>query len=502
MLGNTSDSQADTATSKGVFTFTEVIAEKLTLPPLPGVSSQLSSPSFHHKSASLPRFLSPKALHPSRSRLDLLELQVQEEFQLEGKQRLRRLDGSALLSGEVALAKQVVRDTKSKFDTIVMQRRAKERFLARLHLESYQISTISQAEPDKNQEILQLREAELEETLQACKNELHYRETLLYMLETRQKYSFFLQEPLRLLRDDLEKVKKDLNSREKRTLEWEADVENTEKQINSLVFHHQTAREHQEALTKGAVDRYKAKQKLLLSLQLERKELNTLRNIHKMQTLASVLETQLASLQAQEQHDEEIKALDQRGKAEERKFKAIQQRANIASLLDMQPYWQYLNENRETLERAVDSAQRSIEELQEERDRWRLEMRRSIEEEDPEFLSREEVAYMDQQLRVKEKELKGSEASLQPLQDLVIAVTNSVTQITALVQRTEGDVKPSNVASCLSACAEAIEGIVKAGKQEAPPSPSLSSTHSLQPPGIRQQRRKTTRRSVTSQLSP
>jgi len=503
MQANSPDSQADTATSKGVFSFTEVITEKLTLPPIPGVFSQLNSPTFHHKSASLPRFRSPEPLQPGRSRLELLDQEVLEEFQQEAKQRLRRLDGSMLMSGEVALAKQVVRDTKSRFDTIVMQRRAKERILSKLYLESAQISTISQAEPDKNQEILQLRESELEETLQACKNELHYRQTLLYMLEIKQKYSLFLQEPLRLLRDDLEKTTKDLNLRLKRTLELEAGVESIGKQTDSMHLTHQTAREYQETMTKTAIDRYKAKQKLLLSLQFERKELNTLRSIHKMQDLASVLETKLASLQAQEQHDEEIKALNQRSKAEERKFKAIQQRTNIASLLDMEPYWRYLSENKETLERAVESAEKSIEELQGEREKWRLEMKKSIEEENTEYLSREEVAYMDSQFQEKEKELKGSEAGLQPLQDLVIAATNATAQLTVLVERTDLDVKPSNVRSCLAACEEAIEGIVKAGPRvEVPPSPTLGSMQSLQLPGIRQKRRKTTRRSVTSQLSP
>lgn len=511
MLGTTADSITDTATSKGVFSFTEVITEKFTLPPIPGVTSQVNSPTFHHKSASLPRFKSPESLQHSRSRLEHLDQQAQEyfsdrEFQLEGKKRLRRLEGSMLIAGEVALAKQGVRDTKSKLDAVVLLRRAKERMLSKLVLESHQIATISNTEPEKTPEILQLREAELEETLQACKNELHYRETLLYMLESRQKNSLILQEPLRILKDDLERITKELFLKLKRTLELEAAVENTTKHTGLLHSNRQTAREHHEILTKDSIDRYKEKQKLLLSLQLERKELTTLRNMQKLQSLAAILEQKLASLQDKEEQEEEIKALQLRGKTEERKFKGIQQRTSISSLLDIEPYWRYLSENRDMLESAVSTAERTIEELTAERERWKGEVRKLVEEEGDEgYLSREEVEYMDKKLSVKERELRVSEDSLRPLQDMTIAATNTITQLAGWVlqDRQDMDVKPSNAASCLSACADALETFLKAGpRPEVPPSPSLSSSHSLQPSAVRQQRRKTTRRSVTTQLSP
>ena len=512
MLGTPTDSITDTATSKGVFSFTEVITEKFTLPPIPGVTSQVNSPTFHHKSASLPRFKSPESLLHSRSRLDQLDQQAQEyfsdrEFLLEGKKRLRRLEGSMLIAGEVALAKQGVRDTKSRLDTVVLQRRAKERMLSKLILESHQIVTIASAEPEKTPEILQLREAELEETLQACKNELHYRETLLYMLESRQKNSLILQEPLRLLKDDLEKLSKELNLKLKRTLELEAAVETITKHTETLHSNRQTAREHQEILTQDSINRYKDKQKLLLSLQLERKELQTLRSMQKLQSLAAVLELKLVSLQGKEAEEEEIKALQLRGKAEERKFKGIQQRTSISSLLDIEPYWRYLCENRDILESAVSTAERTIEELTAERERWKGEVRKLVEDEgDVGYLSREEVEYMDKKLSVKERELKGSEDSLRPLQDMTIAATNTITQLAGwvLLDRQDLDVKPSNAASCLLSCADALETMLKAGPRlEVPPSPTLlPSSHSLQPSAVRQKRRKTTRRSATTLLSP
>lgn len=511
MLGSTADSIADTGTSKGVFSFTEVITEKFTLPPIPGVTSQVNSPTFHRKSASLPRFKSPESLQHSKSRLDQLDQQAQEyfshrEFQLEGKKRLKRLEGSILIAGEVALAKQGVRDMKSRLDAVVLQRRVKERFLSKLLLESDQIAAISTQEPEKTPETLQFREAELEETLQACKNELHYRETLLYMLENRQKTSLILQEPLRLRKNDLEKLSKEVNLRVKRTLELEAAVETMLKQRELLSSNRQTAREHQEMLTQDSINRYKDKQKLLFSLQLERKELQTMRNVHKLQSLADVLEQKLANLQGKEAEEEEIKALEVRGKAEERKFKGIQQRTSISSLLDIEPYWRYLCENRDILEGAVSTAERSIEELTAERERWKAEVRKLVEDEgDLGYLSREEVEYMDKKLGVKEKELKGSEDSLRPLQDMAIAASNTITQIAAwvLTDKQDLDIKPSNAASCLSACADALETLLKSGPPpEVPPSPTRTLSQSLQPSAVRQQRRKTTRRSATTLLSP
>lgn len=76
MLGSSSDSYEDT--SKGVFTFTEVVTEKLRLPPISAVSSQVTSPTFHHKSSSLSRVRSHDDLFQVKSRLELLDSQAQE----------------------------------------------------------------------------------------------------------------------------------------------------------------------------------------------------------------------------------------------------------------------------------------------------------------------------------------------------------------------------------------------------------------------------------------
>ena len=162
---------------------------------------------------------------------------------------------------------------------------------------------------------------------------------------------------------------------------------------------------------------------------------------------------------------EEAKAIDQHSLQEDRKFKKIQSTTNITSIVDMEPYWKYLTENRERLERAVSSSQQQITELTREREEAKFELKDMYVDADDSFLSFEEIAYMEERLKVKLEELDDNEANLDRMEDLIAGVTNSVSLIAfrvlsdeaALQERKVPEVKPSTSAEFLQKCCVEVE---------------------------------------------
>ena len=165
-----------------------------------------------------------------------------------------------------------------------------------------------------------------------------------------------------------------------------------------------------------------------------------------------------------EAQQEEIKHLNHRGKTEERKFKEIIHKTSITSILDMEPYWGYLMENRASLEGMVGGSQKHIERLTQEREYERKRLREMVEDRGEEsLLTPQEVEFMNEKLNFKLKELENSEHNLALLENLVTAATNSISLIAFNVMDKSDalDVKPSNSAQFLDYCTETLEDILR-----------------------------------------
>lgn len=405
------------------------------------------------------------------------------------------------------LARQSVRDIKAKFNSLSLLRHSKERLLSKLLLEEATLATQSLDLVSGTEETLVTRQAELEETIQAYRNELYYQETLQFMLNSRKISAFIRQEPLKNLQNDLEITTKELNSRLKLTLNLESSLENITFQSKSLSLSHETTRNHHENLTKTAQNRYKDKQKLLFSLQFERNELNKIRKIHKMQSLISTFSQKLSEIEENERDFETLKSVQSKGNSEEKKFKAIQRNVSISSVLEMESYWTYLKANRQTLEDNMHLFERNIQELQSERDFLLREKREIVEEPgSPFLLTPQEAEEMDIRLREKEKELNYSEQNLGKLLDLLISVSNTVYLVATMVlERSDLDVKPSNAGDYLIECGNVLEILLKTEpkprlKPDLEAEMSPSNRKSLHIPIPRAPRRKLTRRSLALQL--
>ena len=182
-----------------------------------------------------------------------------------------------------------------------------------------------------------------------------------------------------------------------------------------------------------------------------------------------------------EQIREEVKQIEQQGKTEERKFKSIKNTTSITSILDMEPYWRYLMQNKTSLEHTVGNCQRQIEELTRERETAKRELASLVvEPEESSFLSSQEIEFMQEHLSAKIKELESSESHLAHLDELLISVTNSVSLIAFDVMKKsdeqdgknksdeqdgknksdELDVKPSNASSYLEYCTNILESML------------------------------------------
>ena len=126
----------------------------------------------------------------------------------------------------------------------------------------------------------------------------------------------------------------------------------------------------------------------------------------------------------------------------------------------MEPYWNYLVENRERLEKAVQQAQVQIEELNQERALAEEELHTlSLETEERKRLNPREIEQQEEDIKGKMKLLEEGETAVGHLNELVASATNSISRIAfQLADRPENvTVQTSSLVENLTFCGIKLE---------------------------------------------
>lgn len=388
-------------------------------------------------------------------------------------ERLRKVESSRQVSKELGLAKQQVKFSLFSFNDLHSQCQAKAAKLKELKIVLGGL--MPDMEGSRHTEEVQMQlEAELEETLQGLRNETHYQETLEGMLETRKIALREKKKPITFLKEDLTLVDQQLQLAIKESLKAHRTLGEAQRTLEAQQEAAAKKKQEHEWQIEQEVQQFKEKQKLLLFLRKEQEDNAQTRHQLLIRSQLQDKERQLNHMQGDvylelEKVSEEVKQIEQHSLQEERKFKKIQSTTNITSIVDMEPYWKYLSENRERLEKAVDSAQQQIEELTREREDTRAELKNMYVDADDSFLSLEEVAFMEERLGVKIEELDDNEANLKRMEDLIAGATNSISLIAFQVFPEDRalEVKPSTSADCLLQCARELEGMLSQDELEA-----------------------------------
>lgn len=380
-------------------------------------------------------------------------------------ERIRKVESSSILASELVQSKKQVKSTISRYNELHSLCQLKTTKLKELTRLLSDLPLADDVDQQKNEMQMQL-EAELEETLQALRNETHYQDTLQGMLESRKISLRERKKPITYLRHDLELAEQQLQQANKELLKAQRSL--GEAQLNLETQQEASVKKHQEHRLQcdQVLSQYKEKQKLKLFLGKEQENNAQARHFHQLRLELQDKERQLSHMQGNssselEKVSEEIKQIEQHSLQEERKFKKIQSATNITSIAEMEPQWKYLLSNRERLEKAVVSAQQQIDELTREREEAKAELKSMYVDADDSFLSLEEIAFMEERLKVKIEELDDNEANLRRMEDLIAGATNSISLIAFQVFPEERalEVKPSNSADCLLQCARELDSL-------------------------------------------
>lgn len=312
------------------------------------------------------------------------------------------------------------------------------------------------AEDPLSADTLQQREEELEETVEGFTNELYYQETLEYMLHCRKLNLLAAKRPINRLKKELAKVASALSS---------LKMTNRRAKTASTLFQHSlsdltktlqhTQQVHTQAF-ESDLDRLKTRKRLAILLDKEQQHTAELVK-RKLQTrrLRS-LESTMVRLKEEEVIADEVKHIENHVTNEERKFKRIQSVTNISSIADMEPYWRYLSENRERLERGVAQAQTQIEALNQNRTLTEKELRLlRLETDERKRLNPREVEELEERLKTRLRQLEEAEDRVTSLQAMVASATNCISRITfQLADQPEAvDSQLTNLTESLNFCA-------------------------------------------------
>jgi len=387
-------------------------------------------------------------------------------------ERLRKVESSRQVAGELSLAKHQVKSNLSNYNDLHSLCLLKAAKLKELKI------VLSGLGPDlegsrHTEEVQMQLEAELEETLQGLRNETHYQETLEGMMETRKIAIREKKKPIAYLNMDLALADQQLQLAVKEALKAHRTLGEAQRTLEAQSEAAAKVKQEHERQIALEVDQFKEKQKLLLFLRKEQEDSAQTKHQLLLRSQLQDKERQLSHMQGTshselEKVSEEVKQIEQHSLQEERKFKKIQSTTNITSIVDMEPYWKYLSENRERLEKAVVSAQQQIEELTREREETRSELKNMYVDADDSFLSLEEIAFMEERLKIKIEELDDNEANLRRMEDLIAGATNSISLIAFQIFPEDRalEVKPSTSAECLLQCARELEGLLPTSEGE------------------------------------
>lgn len=174
-------------------------------------------------------------------------------------------------------------------------------------------------------------------------------------------------------------------------------------------------------------------------------------------------EKQLANIKAVALFDELMKRVDEKFKQEERKFKEIQKVANITNAQDMYPYYLYLLENQQKLQKAVNHSVIKIESLQLERDMLKEELQRINHTTSLAMISNAQIEELEHDLLRKEKQNEEMHKLTIQLLDLVSSAINSVSRLSyQLCDKSDKVlVTKKNIISFLANCEIQIERMLE-----------------------------------------
>lgn len=372
---------------------------------------------------------------------------------------IRKIESSRLARPEIEALKANLLQLQKNLNQLTHQRMLKERMLTDLKssLDSLQMSL---ADDPFAADTAKQREEELEETVEGLMNELHYQETLEYMLHCRKLNILAAKKPLTKLKKELTRVSSALSS---------LKMHNRRAKTASTIFQHslsdlattlQKSKKTQSEAIASDLEQLKTRKRLALLLDKEQQHNGELlkRKLHARRLRS--LEATMVRLKEEEVIADEVKQIENHVTNEERKFKRIQSVTNISSIGDMEPYWHYLAENRERLERGVAQAQSQIEALSQDRAFAEKDLRQlTLEAEERKRLNPREVEELEERLKVRLRQLEEGEAHVTNLLALIASATNCISRISfQLADKPETvGLQLTNLTESLTHCATKLE---------------------------------------------
>jgi hypothetical protein len=285
-------------------------------------------------------------------------------------------------------------------------------------------------------------------------------ETLEYMLSVRKQSLMARIQPVNRMRSRLQKLQGDI-------VIVGNELAHTESQallLSSAMHETVKSKEDWKGIKTKQVEndlqKYEDREKFAFYLAQEHEKNLELEVLRKSVEERIELKKGLEKQQENEKLGKELRSMEEFILRQEQQFSKIQKSANVTSVSDLVPYYEYLLANEAKLTETVEVALQRIEQLSTVRTELGAELQRIMYSADAESqLSSSDVQTIELKLSERVKALDDDERTLSKHEEVVVAASNIVSRLVPQVCETTDiiDVNPDNLTEHLALCGIKLE---------------------------------------------
>ena len=372
---------------------------------------------------------------------------------------IRKLDRSVNIHGQVNEISEFTLTKKERFNEIHEEYQSKYEKLEGLRKKLAELDA-HEIESKEFENTLINRKNDLSRIRNELDLEYSYNATLKFILNRSRDLAKKAGIPINKKNEELFRLKLDTKKEKREIKQAQIEKDQLRKKIKKMQKELNIEKKEKDQALEFKLKIYEDQQRLKKCIGIEHKRHEVFeknkQNIKKLQDF----EMKIAILKQDNLINEELLKLNRHLENQERKFKAIQRVTYSSSIEDVLPYYLYLTNNRENLEKNLEQSLVLIFELNNEKKilvnelkNWQLHVEYITED----AITKERRA----QCESEEKILFENEQEIEKLEDLVYTAANTLSRIAfQLGDEKVFDVDLHNITICLGFCCIKIDKIM------------------------------------------
>lgn len=374
---------------------------------------------------------------------------------------IKKLDRSANVEGQLNEISAFTLAKKEFFNDIHEEYMTKLEKLGNLRKTLNELEACDIESKEIERELLN-KKNDLAKTRKDLAFETFYSETLKFLLRRSRDLVKKAAIPINGKNEDIFRINLDIKKDKRDIKQAYFEAKQLKKKIKKMKQEIFSEKEEKTQILNYKLKIYEDQQRLKKCIAIEQKrheiyEKNRL-NTRKLQDF----ELQIAELKQEKLIDKELTKLNRHLENQERKFRAIQRVTNSSNIEDVLPYYIYLQNNRENLQKTMNDSLEMIARLTKERAKLQETYKSLLLQSEEQVLQERRLGALKKESNYKEEKLEKKGFEIEKLDTLVLsAITILGRLIFQLGDEKPFEVNENNLTYCLGFCCIKIDKIME-----------------------------------------